>query len=249
MISGNLNYLQANKQKIICTKVGLMTKKNLIKLANKKLKESADIYLKNKNCFENKEVYFNANINIDELDQKVGLILSSIPNVDDIFSEALKKIEKESPTILEPAQIKTSFSKCLVALEQTAFDLYLRHQLKAFESLIKLWISENENVINEIAKKYPTPTKFAEEICKQFFPFIQRMEFRAGQKRKARGGGTFQIAVEYLLRKIGIPCEKPKGKYGKILKRIDLVIPDQKIAMEKPDQAFFLSAKRTLPTP
>jgi hypothetical protein len=72
------------------------------------------------------------------------------------------------------------------------------------------------------------------------------MEFRAGQKRKARGGGTFQIAIEYLLREIKIPCEKPTGKYAKILKRIDLIVPDQKTAIERPDQAYFISAKRTL---
>lgn len=224
----------------------MMNKKNPIRLANKKLKESTYNYLHNKNSLWDTKIDNSSDINADQLDKKLDPILDSIPKVDDIFSGAVRKIEEKSPKLLEPRQIKSNFGKCLTTLERTAFSLYLQYQTRAFESLIKLWISENEGVIKEIARKNPTPKKFAEEICKRVYPFIQRMEFRAGQKRKSRGGGTFQMAMEYLLRKTGIPCEKPKGKYGKILKRIDLVIPDQKTAIEKPDQALFLSAKRTL---
>ena len=224
----------------------MMEKKNCTHFANKKLKESTYKYLHNKRSLLNKKLANGPDINSDELDKKLDPILNSIPNVDDIFSEAVKNIEKKSHKLLEPGHIQLNFSKCLTILEQTAFSIYLRYQMSAFESLITVWVLENEDIINKIAGKYPIPKKFAEEVCKLFYPFIQRMEFRAGQKRKSRGGGTFQIAVEYLLRKIGIPCEKPKGKYGKTLKRIDLVIPDQKTAIERPDQAFFLSAKRTL---
>lgn len=224
----------------------MMAKKDPINLANKKLKETAYNYLCNKNSFSNKKVDNDPDINMDELDKKLNPILNSIPTVDNIFSEALETIEKKSPKLLRAPHIQASFSKCLMTLEQTAFNLYLRYQMSAFESLIKLWVSENGDLIREIASKNPAPKRFAEEVCKRVYPFIQRMEFRAGQKRKSRGGGTFQTAVEYLLRKIGVPCERPKGKYGRILKRIDLAIPDQKTAIEKPDQALFLSAKRTL---
>ena len=222
-----------------------MNGKDFIPLANKKLKESLHNYVNNKNSLWNNKIISVSNINLNDLDKKLDPILKSVPCVGDIFSEAVKNIGNKSSNLLEPSQIQQNLSKCLTTLERTAFDLYLRHQMGAFESLIKLWVSENEDVIKEMAEKYPTPKKFAGEICRRVYPFIQRMEFRAGQKRKARGGGTFQMAVEYLLRKIGIPCEKPAGKYGKILKRIDLVIPDQKTAIEKPDQALFLSAKRS----
>jgi hypothetical protein len=223
-----------------------MNKNDPIPLANRKLKESLHNYVHNKNNLLNSKINNAVNINLHDLDKKLDPILNSIPDVNTIFSEALKKIENKSPNLLASLQVQQNFSECLKTLEQTAFDLYLQYQVSAFESLIELWVSENEDVINQIAKTYSDPKKFAEEVCKRFYPFIQRMEFRAAQKRKARGGGTFQIAVEYLLRKIQIPCEKPAGKYGKILKRIDLVIPDQKTAIEKPDQALFISAKRTL---
>lgn len=75
---------------------------------------------------------------------------------------------------------------------------------------------------------------------------VKKVEFDSSQTRKARGGKTFEYIIEYLLKSIGILCEKPSGKAGKLLKRIDLVIPNQDIAMKRPDEAYFLSCKRTL---
>jgi len=216
-----------------------------IPFANKQLKRSIHTYLNN-NKFRQRNVNNSSVISLNELDKKLGSILKAIPDIEDIFSESLTNIKKEFPKILEPSYIQENFGRCLTTLEKTAFNFYLRYQKRSFESLIELWVSENKGVIEKLSQKCPTPEKFAEEICNLFYPLIQRMEFRAGQKRKARGGGTFQMAVEYLLRKIEIPCEKPTGKYAKILKRIDLVVPDQKTAIERPDQAFFVSAKRTL---
>lgn len=61
------------------------------------------------------------------------------------------------------------------------------------------------------------------------------------------GGKSFESIVRFLLNRIGISCQKPKGgEQAKVLKRIDGVIPDQETALNTPDRALFLSCKRTL---
>jgi len=64
--------------------------------------------------------------------------------------------------------------------------------------------------------------------------------------RKARGGGTFEKLVKKMLIAMGIPVERPKGKSSRGLRRIDLVIPSVKVALDTPDRAIFLTLKRTL---
>jgi len=49
-----------------------------------------------------------------------------------------------------------------------------------------------------------------------------------------------------LLNFIGVKCEMPKGKIKEKLKRIDIVIPSEELAIKKPDRAIFITCKRTL---
>ncbi len=48
------------------------------------------------------------------------------------------------------------------------------------------------------------------------------------------------------LRLIGIDAEFPSGMAKEKLRRIDIVIPSNKVALETPDRAIFLTCKRTL---
>jgi len=184
---------------------------------------------------------------IIQLDKKIDPIVKRFPTTENIFVEALEKIKNESPNLLKLTYIKTNFSKCATILEQTAFALYLHYQKGMFFDAIEMWVSENESLLRKLHKKYPSPRDFAEKVSRCVYPLIQRLEFRAGQRRRARGGGTFEMIIRYLLGKLNIPCQKPKGtKFTKILKRIDIVVPDQETAVTRPDQALFLSCKRTL---
>lgn len=190
--------------------------------------------------------FSNPGIDLAKLDRKIDPIIKKLPRPSEVFIEGLKKIEKESPNMLDKNFIRNNFSHCVSKLESTAFNIYLQYQKEIFYEAIELWIHENDDKLRKLYKQIKDPVKFAKEVCKNVFPLIQRIEFRAGQKRKARGGGTFELVFEYLLKELSIPCEKPKGKYRKTLKRIDLVIPNQKTAVQLPDKAFFLSCKRTL---
>jgi len=170
-----------------------------------------------------------------------------IPPLQKILGEAIEDIKKTSPQILIPEYIKTHFSECVTTLEPKAFEIYLDYEKGTFLSVIDTWILQNESAIKSLSEQGLPSSEFAKEVIKLFYPLVQRLEFRSGQTRKARGGRTFELVIGYLLGKIGIPYQKPKGKQQtKILKRVDLVIPDQVTAIELPDKAYFLSCKRTL---
>ena len=70
-----------------------MEKQDLIRIASKKLKESAHNYLQNKSGLLNKKLTNDTAINSDDLDKKLDPILNNIPKANDIFSEAVKFIE------------------------------------------------------------------------------------------------------------------------------------------------------------
>lgn len=170
-----------------------------------------------------------------------------IPSLQQILNEAIESIRKTYPRILTPEYIKAHFSECVTTLEPKAFGVYLDYEEKAFLSAIDIWISQNESTIRGVSEKGLHASDFAKEVIKLFYPVVQRLEFESGQTRKARGGRTFELVMEYLLGRIGVSCQKPKGKeFTKLLKRVDLVVPDQVTAIERPDKAFFLSCKRTL---
>lgn len=169
-----------------------------------------------------------------------------MPNLQKILTLAIDSVQNESPDMLKPEYIKQHFSECVVALERKAFNIYLKNEESLFLSITEEWVSQNEELIEKINKGSPTPTDFTKEVCRHFYPMVQRMEFDSSQTRKARGGKTFEHIVGYLLRRIDVPCQRPSKEARKILKRVDLVVPDQETAMKRPDNAFFLSCKRTL---
>jgi hypothetical protein len=169
-----------------------------------------------------------------------------MPKLQKILDLAIDTIQKENPELLKSEYIKQHFSECAITLERRAFNIYLEKEESLFLSIIDEWVSKNAELLKGLNKKFPDTTNFSKEICKHFYPVVQKMEFDSSQTRKARGGKTFEHITEHLLKSIGVSCERPAGEARKILKRIDLVIPDQDTAIKRPDKAYFLSCKRTL---
>lgn len=169
-----------------------------------------------------------------------------LPKLQEILKSAIASIQEEEPNLLNTEYIKQNFSECAISLENKALNIYLKNEENLFLSIIEEWVSQNAALLNDLYDKFPAPSDFSKEVCKHFYHMVKEMEFLASQIRKARGGKTFEYIIEYLLKSIGIPCEKPSGEKRKVLKRIDLVIPNQEIALSRPDKAYFLSCKRTL---
>jgi len=166
-----------------------------------------------------------------------------IPSIDKIIIEAINQI---SGSKLSQQYIKTHFSDAIISLEKKAHTIYNGYQDKAFSYAIDEWVISNSSEILQWSKNL-SPDEFARKICRQITPLAAKLEFSLGQGRKSRGGKSLERIVTKLLTKINIRCQRPKGKKErKKLKRIDVVVPDQKTALTTPDKAYFLSCKRTL---
>ena len=183
------------------------------------------------------------NLAISGKDKKiVEEAISKIPSIKKILSETIDSTSSEKSN---QEYLKTHLGKVIVDLEHTAYEIYRQYEENAFSYMIEAWVKKNKDHILNLRENLGN-LDFAKEICMLSYPLARSLEFRVGQMRKSRGGKSFERIVEVLLRRAGIACERPKGKARKILKRIDLVVPDQHTALTRPDQAFFLSCKRTL---
>jgi len=165
-----------------------------------------------------------------------------IPNPKTLFEMAVLKVPQEK---LRPEYIRLNFSEMIVLLEREAYGTYLEYESKVISPTIDAWISDNEAILEKIYRE-SNVQEFSRRICSDFWPVAKRLEFRLGQMRKSRAGHAFEMIMEKLLNDIGCRCQRPFKEGKKVLKRIDLVIPSQETALRRPDQAYFLSCKRTL---
>lgn len=162
-----------------------------------------------------------------DVDKAVEKAKALIPSVDRILDEAAKRIGIFE---LDREDILSNFAELVNRLEAEALRLYRSYEDRAFKSLAG-HIAEVQGDVS--------PIELAVEAAR-------KLEFRAGQMRKARGGASFQKIVQKLLTLAGIPCEEPSKETKRILRRIDLVSPSAEVAKKTPDKAIFLAVKRTL---
>ncbi len=159
--------------------------------------------------------------------------LETIPDVDTIVDVAIERLRKTK--VLTPEKVESNFSAALATLEKTAHKVYQEYEDKALEKL-------KEHCLEKLGSKATI-----KQALDYAFPLVKEFEFRAGQARKTRGGHTFEKAVPLLLQKMLIRCEKPTGEDAKsTFRQIDLIAPSVQVAKEKPEQAIYISAKRTL---
>lgn len=164
----------------------------------------------------------------------VGKALSTIPEVDEIIRQALERLRR-TENLTRKAILK-DFGDALVKLESTAFGIYKQHEARAFARLLAAVSKEVPKAVsrNEAAK-----------LLQRAGPIIREFEFRAGQSRKSRGGSTWEKLGPALLEVTGVQCEKPTGSDARLFNQIDRVVPSVATAKRRPDQAIYLSFKRT----
>jgi hypothetical protein len=61
-----------------------------------------------------------------------------------------------------------------------------------------------------------------------------KFEKSASQMRKVRAGSAFELYIQKILSKMGIPSEKSTGKLREELNRTDLVVPNRELAAKQP---------------
>jgi len=166
---------------------------------------------------------------MQRVDDLVAKAKQVIPSVDEILNEAINNLQLAN---LSQDKILQDFANLVRKLEAEAFKVYQQYEGQAFKTLIQLCRGKK--------------TLLDEKKVELLVQATRKLEFKAGQMRKARGGASFQKIVQRLLNLAGIPCEEPHRETRQLLKRIDLVSPSAEVAKGTPDKAIFLAVKRTL---
>jgi len=178
------------------------------------------------------------------------------------MEEFIRKAKEEIPSVehimdlvwkeanFTKEQVWESFGSVLMEFDQRATEKFLEYEKKAIRKLAQLWIESQESNVKERFRKILEDNenfvKKLAEIFSSFAELVQRLEKDLGNMRKARGGATFERSVIELLKYIGIPCQAPKGEVREKLRRVDVVIPSEDVALNTPDKAVFITCKRTL---
>jgi len=187
-----------------------------------------------------------------QIEKLVKKAQREMPTVQDILDIAIRRQGSQKR---KRKYIENNFCDCVVSLESIAFKVFQEYEEKTFRKLVELWFENNKMKIDrEIEKLLKSKMMQGErlkdllqEIVTDIFPYLQYLEKSTGNMRKARGGRTFELIIKHLLEEIRVSCEKPSTKEDRRrFKNVDLLVPDIETARSKPDQAIFISAKRTL---
>jgi len=171
-----------------------------------------------------------------------GCVLAAtigIPSTTEIIHESMEQIRRDSPEMLEPSFIKSQFSDALEKVFSVTYETYKRYEKSVIDSFaeekfLSGWSSSADR----------------EEALEMFRTGVTeaiKLEKSLSQSRLSRAGSSFETIVQELLNIIGIPSERvTRGDKRSGLNRIDLVIPDRKMAVTSPDRTHFLSLKTSL---
>jgi len=171
--------------------------------------------------------------------------VESIPDIDRILKETYAAMD---PVYRDRAWVRRNFSQAILRTESAAFELYKKYEDLAVVNLTSAWIKAHAQDLEGLYAQHldNSVTTYLTEVLKRFTPVARKFEFILSQKRKSRGGLSFERLMKTQLELAGIPCEVPSGSTKKRLKRIDIVVPNQEIGLKTPDKAYFISCKRTL---
>lgn len=171
---------------------------------------------------------------------------SRIPSIDDILNEAWNRLQIKEITA------NSQFGHTLVNIDSEATKVYKEYEKQALFELTKGWLDSQQECIKDRLKmalwqdEWDNFANEASKILIEFGSLVQNFEKILGNMRKARGGKNFEKAILKILSLINIKAEAPSGVAKELLRRIDIVIPSIRVALETPDKAIFLTCKRTL---
>jgi EcoRII C terminal. len=178
------------------------------------------------------------------MNNPIEQVKREIPSVDEIINATWRKLN------FKKEFVRKKFGEAIVKFDEEATKEFKEHEKKPLRKLAEIWINSYQKQIREklkIAIERESQEEFINKLSEIFWEFgllVQRLEKDLGNMRKARGGKTFEKVI--VINFIGVKCEMPKGKIKEKLKRIDIVIPSEELAIKKPDRAIFITCKRTL---
>lgn len=164
---------------------------------------------------------------------------SQIPDVKSIIREAHDRIEAERPVLQDESYVRRNFSEAVEAVYATAYKVYKEYEEHVIADLAMESLDGTDKDVYSRAD--------VAALLKDVVQRAMKTALHLKQSRSARAGSSFEMVVRGLLRFIGIDSERVTVEDRRSgLRRIDLVIPDRRTAIERPDAAHFLSLKTSL---
>ena len=167
----------------------------------------------------------------------VAAARATIPSVDALIAEAIHDLRAAG---LTDEQVRADFGAALVKVEGEIETVYRRYEARALETLAESYLSRFEAIPNNQQRK-----ENLKRVLMEAAHDIVGFEFSGGQSRKSRAGSTWEKITQQTLDLMGFPMEKPTGADARRFNQIDRIVPSIAVARERPDQAVYLSFKRT----
>lgn len=145
-----------------------------------------------------------------------------------------KTINKLLSTTTTPSTIKRQFSRLVYRIQAEAYKTYLDIEKAAGKNAIKKYLMS-------IIPKNTTSNKIIEITASKFKEF-DRFFLSIIQSRKPRAGGTFEITIRTLFKRLNYPFEEQQIINGKP----DFLMPSKSHFDTNPMDCIIFTAKRTL---
>ncbi len=167
----------------------------------------------------------------------------SLPSSHEIVSEAFAELGLQPGTV-EPADILANFNHHLRAVWEVTLPILERYEERSYA----------EGIPRELLAEYPTELAVAEiraasagfragvlHLFASWYPLLRRCFLSVSQSRMTRGGRDFELQIEGLLDRAGIPYTRQEREH-----RTDLILPSQEMYLANRNVAAIVSVKRTL---
>ena len=167
----------------------------------------------------------------------------NLPPSSEIVSEAFTELGLR-PGAVEPADILANFNDRLREVWEATLPILERYEERSYA----------EGIPRELLADYPTDFEAAairaeEEgfragvlhLFASWYPLLRRCFLSVSQSRMTRGGRDFELQIEGLLDRAGIPYTRQEREH-----RTDLILPSQEMYLTNRNVAAVVSVKRTL---
>ncbi len=166
-----------------------------------------------------------------------------LPPSSEIVSEAFVELGLQ-PGAVEPAEILANFNDRLREVWEATLPILERYEERSYA----------EGIPRELLADYPTEFTAAEtraesagfragvlHLFASWYPLLRRCFLSVSQSRMTRGGKDFELQIEGLLDRGGIPYTRQEREH-----RTDLILPSQDLYLTNRNVAAIVSVKRTL---
>lgn len=166
-----------------------------------------------------------------------------LPSCADIVAEAFKELGY-SPRTIGAEEVSRNFNGILRKVWEHALAVLERHEDRSYAP----------GIARELIHEFPYAFEDAENVARSqgfkagvlrlfasWYPLLRRCFQSVSQSRMQRGGGDFELEIEFMLQLADVPYERQVAA-----RRTDFVLPNRETHEKNRNISAVVSSKRTL---